>query len=111
MSVIVKHFEMPFNCAECHFCIKTEFGGYYCAAATTTKVRVGKIDVCVKHHNCPLVSIPNEHKRLIDADKLREKLWALIHDDKFPLIHITGIMAAIDATPTILDEERNENNE
>ena len=106
MSVIVKEFDVPFNCAECHFCIKTEFGGYYCAADTTTKVKVGKIDVCVKHRNCPLVELPQNHKRLIDADKLKEKLWALIHDDKFPLIHITSIMAAIDATPTVLEEER-----
>ena len=61
MSVLVRGMEMPKNCNECRFAYRGA-----CIANIGREVKVDQI--------CPLVEIPDQHGRLIDADAFSEEM-------------------------------------
>ena len=94
MSVLIKGMKMPQNCTECHVRCRLYLNG--------RKFR---------HPNCPLIEVPTPHGRLIDADKIDFRNYAM-HDGKGNLIvdnnFINGIVWAndcIDRTPTVIEAE------
>ena len=67
MSVIISGMEMPKNCKECRFCYLPSRGAHYhCYLIRGAGVPTRKIDVI--RPLCPLIPLPSEHGRLIDAD-------------------------------------------
>ena len=92
MFVIVKGMKIPERCAECPFRLA------WCRETFYMDIRPPQ---------CPLVELPKEHGRLIDADKLRSN-YSQPNDMTDPqqvLFHITGIWAEIDCMPTIIEAE------
>lgn len=67
MSVIVKGMNMPKACMYCPM-----FNGMGCKAAMKMFDELTNVAVRVK--GCPLVTLPEKHGRLIDADSLRENI-------------------------------------
>ena len=75
MSVLVKGMEMPKNCNECKF-------GTWSNLHQTAACKRHDFEPCFKDHSreymekradfCPLVEVPAQHGRLIDADALLE---------------------------------------
>ena len=66
MSILIKSMEMPQNCAECFigFCMQIGCEHYI------------EFNDCAitRHPDCPLRELP-PHGRLIDADKLMQRMW------------------------------------
>lgn len=121
MGVYIKGMEMPLNCSSCQFCFGANNICPWVREYATCKGR---------HSDCPLVEVP-PHGRLIDADKLTERLdgiWdcndIVFEDDNIcDRIHadcnscrwretrdyITDHV--IKHAPTIIEAEENEDNE
>lgn len=57
MSVLVKGMEMPDSCYHCKI---AESCGHYIANYTNRR-----------HHDCPLIALPDKHGRLVDADAFK----------------------------------------
>jgi hypothetical protein len=67
MSVIVKGMDMPENCLDCQF--STDLGDCYATFSAGAD-----FDIPNRPENCPLVKLPENHGRLIDADAFVECL-------------------------------------
>lgn len=67
MAVLIKGMEMPYNCWDCSLLNASSCPckNYSSALEYTTN----------RHHNCPLIEIPEPHGRLIDADALMKRMW------------------------------------
>ena len=97
MSVLVKGMEMPDSCYHCKI---AESCGHYIANYTDRR-----------HPDCPLITLPDKHGRLVDADALCEDLlgrWSVAETRKEELIKavmadvVTPIIAC---QPTIVESE------
>ena len=67
MSVLIKGMQMPKNCAECPVALS----GKYCRINQTYTTY---IKLPIRPDHCPLVELPEHHGRLIDGDKLSDKM-------------------------------------
>ena len=81
--------KFPKACEQCHF-----YDGLLCCVMDTYVH-----DPENKHEECPLIEIPDNHGRLIDADALMKRMW-----------EETDCMISVPATfvrdaPTILPED------
>ena len=99
MSILIKGMEMPKACSDCFAerCIGSDFGCDILGfddANTTCFTRERRKD-------CPLISVPTPHGRLIDADALKEDYWK---EDGEPMFSESRIKAA----PTIIEAEEGE---
>lgn len=63
MSILIKGMKMPDHCWECWL-----MGHMICGASGEL------IPFSGKRNECPLVALPEKHGRLIDADKLKDKM-------------------------------------
>ncbi len=109
MAVLIEGMEMPKNCHECRL---YEGDIYYCSAADK------EIDILDSSEGkcqfCPLVSIPEPHGRLVDADALIEAMARMVPlaiADPTANTFLDGLSAAyeaIQAAPTIIDAEKGE---
>ena len=105
MTVLVKGMEMPIVCNDC-FALD-DWGDYPCCRVTgeqrgyNFRIREQRMD------KCPLVELP-PHGRLIDADKLFDKIppGDIEHDEK---ISRTGAIADVCtwvlSAPTVMEAE------
>ena len=96
-DVLIKGAKMP---KECEYCMFAGFGGaeneyYVCMLNGKWKDRNrdGRME------SCPLVEIP-PHGRLIDADKLK---------DKINIAFLSEIGKVIDDVPAVIESEEQEN--
>ena len=87
MSVIVKGMGMPETCVDCDMCEYSicAITNTYCGARYTKR-----------NFDCPLLPLPDEHGRLIDADKLLKDSGLASH-------------TWIDKAPTVVPAERGKN--
>lgn len=68
MSVIIKGMRMPHHCLDCPLIVAVDHSIPICPFFARTRK---KISIEPKRPDwCPLVEIPDEHGRLVDADKL-----------------------------------------
>ena len=67
MSVLIKGMQMPKNCSECPVALS----GKYCRINQTYTTY---IKLPIRPNHCPLVELPEHHGRLIDGDKLSDKM-------------------------------------
>ena len=118
MSVLI-NMEMPKCCFDCPCYHRRADYGYYdyeiCGASKTVfndgyasvsghKDKINPFEA--RLNNCPLIPVP-PHGRLIDADALLEE-FALpdnLLDPEKVLMHITGVRATIQTSPTIIPAE------
>lgn len=100
MSIIVKGMDMPKGCFFCSL-----VGGDY-------RCRISHLDVSQhtfrRHSACPLIEIPTEHGRLIDADRmdLQSELFTFTRYtgiDEAPLEDATSILYQ---APTVVPAEK-----
>ena len=109
MSIVVYGMDMPTNCLQCSF-VRIVSDHYYCGCNANCMLGeyVGEyLEGVRRHEGCPLVELPKEHGRLIDANKLRSEFpypkdWK---DTMEAYVHKTGIWAAIDCAETIVEAE------
>lgn len=115
MSILVKGMNKPDSCAACPF----ERNGWPDEWEMHCKLlgrQVGYFDKKNKvPKDCPLVEIPTPHGRLIDADELKNWIyaWFTMHRNYHPysksnLIPSTEIVDIIDRLPTIIEAEEGE---
>ena len=84
--------KFPKACEQCHF-----YDGLLCCVMDTYVH-----DPENKHEECPLIEIPDNHGRLIDADALKNKHhWT---DDFYETEYVEG--EDIDAAPTIIPADK-----
>lgn len=81
MSILIKNMEIPEHCGYCRF----RYDGI-CHALQKTQYAVT---------DCPLVSVPTPHGRLIDADELIDSLP----------VDYPSVVMAINTAPTIVPAE------
>ena len=104
MSILIRSVEMPKSCIKCPFC--------YMAYGHEPNCRLDSLpetEECylphmeedpgkTRHPNCPLVSVPTPHGRLIDADALMENAQ---YKGKHDIVTAYDIVAA----QTIIESE------
>lgn len=103
MSVFIKGMEMPENCSRCDF-IKLN-AAVRCFLFTGINGRA---------KDCPLVEISTPHGRLIDGDKLLDKMSNYTDNEgaKMPfgyddaLIHRDSACFMIENAPTLVESEK-----
>lgn len=115
MSVYIPGMEMPTICGDCRFCggiADTDCG--LCAWCNVD----GNARVADTRQDCPLVLVP-DHGRLIDADALKNIVYAALkdtlHDDNTTSYGAAlcafiakNIADEIEAAPTIIPAEEGE---
>ena len=71
MSVLIKDMKMPKNCKLCRLFDRPVccYLGAIVSTPQYTDPIVGK-----RHEQCPLISVPTPHGRLIDADEIKEDI-------------------------------------
>jgi len=69
MSLMIRGMKLPISCSSCWFS-QTEYKGLneYCKAMKNEEVTKYTNQNKGRHPQCPLVEIPENHGRLIDAD-------------------------------------------
>ena len=85
--------KFPKACEQCHF-----YDGLLCCVMDTYVH-----DPENKHEECPLIEIPENHGRLIDADALRED-W-LENGENEHVYDTNAMLDSIDNSPTIVPAE------
>ena len=104
MSVSIKGMSLPSGCNTCQLHVLC-FDYYVCRAKKLE--RGGYLDVDDeaiagrRHSCCPLVEIPTQHGRLIDADELLESFGKAIEEDN----HFVNFFSLVDKAPTIIEAE------
>lgn len=108
MSVVVNTMNMPIECEYCGFCrFYRENGRVWCNAKNRIlKYKWDNPDFTylnVKRPDwCPLIELPSEHGRLIDADRLKDVL-----EKNFGHTCGAAVLAQlIDVAPTVLEKEK-----
>jgi hypothetical protein len=93
MSIFIKGMEMPAHCGECPI--------------ETNECRLWENFVARwerRHPDCPLVEIPTPHGRLIDADKLKDRL--VLHGNSPEQAQLyANICEWIDLQETVIEAE------
>ena len=76
MSVLIKDFEMPKNCAECKFSDVFTYPPDYDDewVCELTYIHMDYEDAQMRHSNCPLVEVLTPHGALIDRTALLESI-------------------------------------
>jgi len=74
MSVIIKCMKMPAGCMDCNL-LYMDRGGAYCMATNNCAEEEGGADQYeyTRPDWCPLVELPGNHGRLVDADEMLAK--------------------------------------
>ena len=100
MSVLIKDFEMPKNCAECKFSdvftYPPDYDDEWICGLTYIGMDYG--DAQMRHSNCPLIEVP-PHGRLIDKDAIP---WEHATNSTY---QDWAYRRKIDAMPTIIEAE------
>lgn len=98
MSLMIKGMDMPKSCFECRF-YQNEMD--YCEVTDTDYPFLEEL----KLKDCPLSEIPTPHGRLIDADRLEDRIKNMVgkYDTAIPLNVVYGLIAY--AHPIIEAEE------
>lgn len=107
MSIVIKGKDMPKNCAECPCMSYTDWEEDYCAGLPD---KLDIDDECsgIILVNCPLIELPKQHGRLIDADKLITALttrWNVDDDQDFAN---KSVWREIENAPTVIEAEDGE---
>ena len=106
MSILIKGIDMPKSCVrydddfiitECEF-MRDDWS---CIFQTDCKPFPDEEEFKEQYNNCPLISIPTPHGRLIDADEF--KSWLDYWHDCTDIGNI--VESWIDERPTILEAE------
>ena len=97
MSVLVKGMKMPESCHEC----VAGYGGFCFVASAESD------GICPDHgrpDDCPLIELPAEHGRLIDALEINEVKW--VHTDTaWQRGWNSAIDAILESAQTIIEAE------
>ena len=86
MAVLIEGMEMPTSCRRCDFS-QPDGCGFFCPI-TTGKPVVDSLTHS-RHTRCPLVPVPEQHGRLIDADAMFKDICDSINE-------MTAIGVAVD---------------
>lgn len=101
MSVVVIGMEMPPRCLNCPFKQFLLLGERNICLANGGKL-IKYTDFSERDKDCPLVSLPEKHGRLIDAEALMERI------DKCWINDGWWVEGKVDETPTVVEAEGEE---
>ena len=107
MSVLIKGMTLPQNCFYCEIMHKTEDGEWMKCPLAGFKYRMHDMYIYVSgltqpHPDCPLVSLPEQHGRLIDADTLSVEMQKA---KAFGELSAKSAIRKVLNSPTILEAE------
>lgn len=111
MSILIKNMRIPTSCSECAFCGYYGKGDHVCDI--TGKEVVYELSLENRLDDCPLVELPTQHGRLIDADELAKEIQRLqkyrfsIEDPEI-FVSRRAVMQAISDNPTVIEAEEEE---
>lgn len=105
MSLMIRGMKFPISCSSCWFS-QTEYKGLneYCKAMKNEEVTKYMNQNKGRHPQCPLVEIPENHGRLIDADRLLAVLKSMASTNQS--VPTEAVLDLIDHQPVIIEEER-----
>ena len=101
MSVLIKNMEMPKSCRDCGI----EQEGFWCGAQDGYQNT--RCFTSERREDCPLISVPTPHGRLIDADALKATIFPEQIDGMKTSITVSCVHLVIDDAPTIIESEEN----
>lgn len=110
MSLMIRNMEMPESCGNCPFRIKANPDENICRANGELFEETLGILINFRHKDCPLVSIPAPHGRLIDADDL-DKMLKFIGEAETQIYgrnswrFVNKCRQAIEDAPTVIPAE------
>jgi len=104
MSIIVNGMDMPNNC----FCCPLFIGGHYygdlsCCQGNHKVFPDDKIYRQTRRKDCPLVEIPTEHGRLVDADKMSADY---VHYGIAHCYDVHDLQDILDGVPVVVPAEK-----
>jgi len=105
MSILIQSMSMPKNCAEC------PCEHYECMLLDKDAEDIMQyFSGNERHPECPLIELPAQHGRLVDADELkkfpiRRDHYDKEHGDERFINGIETVMEFIDYAPTIIEAE------
>ena len=111
MSVVIQGMKMPTSCSECAFCGYYGKGDHVCDI--TGKEVVYELSLENRLDDCPLIKLPEQHGRLIDAYELAIEILKLqkyrfsIEDPEI-FVSRKAVMQAISDNPTVIEAEVSE---
>ena len=103
MSLMIRNMEMPESCGNCPFRIKANPDENICRANGELFEETLGILINFRHKDCPLVSIPAPHGRLIDADAIYGNVMLCKKNFKPNEIYNAWVIAS--EMPTIIGAE------
>lgn len=103
MSIVIEGLNLPQKCECCVCCQYDEYEVAYCEAGGTIRYISNPMDNRLPE--CPLIAIPTPHGRLIDADRLEDRIKNMVgkYDTAIPLNVVYRLIAG--AHPIIEAEE------
>ena len=108
MSVVIRGMKMPTSCSECAFCGYYGKGDHMCDI--TGKDVVYELSLENRLDDCPLVGLPAQHGRLIDADALNRargfRDWK--YENGLMYVEVGEVVSLIKAAHTIIEAEVSE---
>nr|WP_316621098.1 hypothetical protein [uncultured Ruminococcus sp.] len=104
MSIFLRGVDMPECCCGCPCCYEKADGSCFCTAVKDGEpCDIENLDQRLP--NCPAEDVPEPHGRLIDADRLEDRIKNMVgkYDTAIPLNVVYRLIA--DAHPIIEAEE------
>lgn len=101
MSILIEGMEMPDSCNHC-------FVTPGCCPAVRKRIKSDKpgykwIPANYRHEDCPLIEVPAQHGRLIDADAVERNLLKMQQAQTGPCSHgVRKSRAVLRDAPTII---------
>ena len=107
MSVMIRGMKMPEDCPVCPLAHWNKLDNFTGCEVTKRYFAKEDMETAGRPSFCPLIELPTQHGRLIDADALKDVLEILI--DKGGDIRYWELMRWIlNDTPTIIEAEVSE---
>lgn len=114
MSILIKGIEKPKTCYECifsRFYTSKEQTGNYCNLLHRVVYEYQlQIVADTPPNDCPLVEVKEPHGRLIDADKILDKMKSMMVQGEAFTTAVKYVEMIVDAAPTVIEAENGEDN-
>lgn len=103
-DILIRGMELPRDCSVCELSQKRVFASSVMCPITGQTVGYYDHGFHLEKHDCPLVPLPAEHGRLIDADELQHVIGSFSLAWEYGQ-GVSDCFAALKSAPTIIKAE------
>ena len=97
MSILIRGMTMPKNCLECDIRgYDANAGEEYCPITNIAALNIGR------QKDWPLVELPSEHGRLIDADAFAERIETIIERKGYDVLSLSNFTTVKDVLEAVI---------